>query len=249
MPIIETGIVVAAGALVLDATQETLVDYGGSDVEQAFETNSMSNSRGTVLPLSAQQRVNRALYLAGELRIEGLDGYARKPNDGRTHCPVIYYRLSDYNGGKDPTAPDPATYWRKDATSQLNVTSDCIGGAAWCAGFDRYQPARFSHIYSGWINTDSMIMDAGRDARCFTRLALPKPGCFVVCATGSGPKKSIGHIGVVVSVPAGFALNSDWSDLGVVDVAARTGRANCRNSRGGAGWQERDGIFVESIMR
>ncbi len=246
MPIVEAGIVIASGAFVLDKLQEVAIDYGPEDSSKAFEVNAMTSSRGTVLPLTPQQRVNRALYLAGERTSSALDIGVRNPSKD---CATIFYRLKDYNGGKDPTSPNPATYWRATQDGNLNITCDCIGGAAWCAGFDRYQPVRFAHIYSGWINTDSMIMDALGPARCFRKLERPEPGCFVVAATGSGPKKSIGHIGTVVDVPGDFDINGDWTDIGVVDVAARTGRANMRNSRGAAGWRERDGIFVVSTMK
>lgn len=248
MAIVETGLLLGAGAIALNAAQESIVDDGPESTGQSFEVNIVSTGRGVIVPLSAQQRVNRARYLAGELRVEALDIFVRRPTDGRTHCPVIYYRLSDYNGGKDPGAPDPASYWRASPGAHMNVTSDCIGGAAWCGGFDRYQPARFAHIYEGWVNTDSMIMDALGPARCFRKLSSPEPGCFVVAATGSGKNKSIGHIGVVVDVPADW---SDWSRIGVVDIAARGAgiRANIRNPRGAAGWQQRDGIFVVSTMK
>jgi hypothetical protein len=223
------------------------VDDHGEETPESYEvTDQTSNtSRGRVLALTAQQRAMRARYLAGEVNADALDSHVRSP--ART-CPMIYYRLSNYNGGKDPTAADPATRWRSSPAGQLNVTSDCMGGAAWCGGFDRYQPTRFAHIYDGWINTDSMIKDALGPAKCFRLLTGPEVGCFVVAASGSGAKKAIGHIGVVTDVPTGFRpLVDPWERVGVVDIAARVGRANLKTTA--RGWQGRGGYWIVPTMR
>jgi hypothetical protein len=212
------------------------------------EVNAPSQ-RGRVLPLTLAQRVNRALYLAGELPIEALDPFVVR-GMAPSSCPEIYYRLKDFNGGKDPTAPDPATRWTVPNGQIINRTSDCIGGAAWCGGFDRFQPARFGHIYGGWINTDSMLADAMGPQKCFATLERPQVGCFVVAGSGSGGRaESIGHIGTVVNVPVGIPHDTAtwWRSLGVVDIAARDGRANRRTT--GAGWAPRDSRFVIPIMK
>jgi hypothetical protein len=224
-------------------------DYGpaesGDDVELDMP------ERGRVLPLLPFQRVNRWLYLAGELPIAALDPYVRALR-APSMCPTIYYRLPNHNGGKDPTAPDCATRWKSSvAATFVNVTSDCMGSAAWGAGFDRYQPVRFAHMFGGWINTDSMIADALGPAKCFRVLERPEVGCFVVAASGSGARtESIGHIGGVVSIPSSFKRSSadSWRSLGVVDVAfrGRTARANKRTT--GAGWAGRDAHFIVSRM-
>jgi len=226
-------------------------DYAGPRVDAPAVGDGVPmngpSSRGVVLPLTARERVQRWRYLAGEATIDTLDAGVRR--EGRTGaCPDIFYRLKVHNGGKDPSAPDPATYWRKDAASTfVNRTSDCIGGAAWGAGFDRYQPARFP-VYDGWINTDSMIIDATGKATCFRVLREPEPGCFVVARSGSYGPNSIGHIGGVVDVPSAWdpSVKASWSALGVVDIAGRDGRANKRTT--GAGWYGR-GLFVVSIMK
>jgi hypothetical protein len=224
-------------------------DYGPQETGDDVELD--MSERGRVLPLLPFQRVNRWLYLAGELPISALDPYVRSlraPN----LCPTIYYRLPNHNGGKDPTAPDPATRWKSSVTATfVNVTSDCMGGAAWGAGFDRYQPVRFAHLFAGWINTDSMIADALGPMKCFRQLEHPEPGCFVVAASGSGDRReSIGHIGGVVSIPPWFkrASADAWRALGVVDIAfrGRTARANKRTT--GAGWAARDAHFIVSRM-
>jgi hypothetical protein len=203
--------------------------------------------RGYLVPLTAAQRLARAQYLVAQLTIDKLDPGIRK--DGAPSiCPDGYYLLEEHNGGKDPTAPDPFDRWSKPGETFVNRTADCIGGAAWIGGFDRYQPVRFSHLYSGWINTNSMIQDAAGPAKCFRSLPFPEPGCFVVCASGS-PGHTVGHIGTIVSVPANWSASSKdaWKALGVVDVASRSpNKANAMTT--GAGWFGTGALFVVSKM-
>jgi hypothetical protein len=209
--------------------------------------------RGLVVPLTALQIRQRALYLAGEVPLETLDEHVRRDR-APSLCPTLYYLLKEHNGGKDPTAADPADWWSKPGSSTVNVTCDCIGGASWCGGWDRYQPVRFSHIYDGWINTDSMIMDARGPRRCFIPLERPEPGRFLVCASGS-PGHQVGHISVCV----GYKLaewepkaRECWEAIQVVDVAARRNpdgspaRANRRTT--GRGWYGTGALFTRSIM-
>lgn len=203
--------------------------------------------RGYLVPLTAAQRLARGRYLAQQLAITELDVYVRKDGVPST-CPDGYYLLSDHNGGKDPTAPDPFDRWSNAGSTFVNRTADCIGGAAWIGGFDRYQPKRFAHIYSGWINTDSMIQDARGPAKCFRALVAPEPGCFVVCASGSAGR-SIGHIGTVLEVPAEWDASQKacWEALVVIDVASRTpDKANRLTT--GRGWFGANALFAVSIM-
>lgn len=220
----------------------------------------MTEVRGRVIALTAAQRRDRMLYLAGERAlsdIAGVDLTVPPPTgypvlslevDKRPiMCPAIYYRLNDYNGGKDPTARDCATRWRAPDSTTWNRTSDCIGGMSWAGGWDRYQPVRFQHIYGGWINTDSMRQDAAGPRRCFVRRDRPEPGCYVVFASGAGGHK-VGHIGGVVDVPAEYAPSERewWVALGVVDVAGREGRANLRTT--GLTWFRKDAWFIVPVM-
>lgn len=188
-------------------------------------------TRGKVLGLTLEQVAARARYLAGP------------------SCVTGYYLLKDHNGGKDPTAPDPFDRWSKRGSRHVNITADCIGGAAWCGGFDRYQPVRFAHLYGGWINTDSMLMDARGPAKCFVDLGRPEPGCFVVCRSGT-PGHAIGHIGTVVSVPAEWdpQVRECWDALGVVDVASTGAGKRANTLRTGRGWFGTGAGFVRSIM-
>lgn len=200
-------------------------------------------TRGRIVPLTPAEVVTRALYLAGERSIHDLDEHVLIRTDTPEYCPTIYYRLKDHNGGTDPTATDPATRWQS-VSGRTNVTSDCVGGAAWCSGFDRYQPMRFGHIYSGWINTNSMLLDARGPGRCFAELDRPEPGALIVCASGTRGHR-VGHVGVVVGYeladwdPADVAC---WQAVQVVDIAGRRGRANRRTT--GRGWWGTGGGFL-----
>lgn len=203
--------------------------------------------RGTVLPLTAHQRLQRALYLAGRVELAALDPFVRRET-APAKCPDIYYLLKDHNGGKDPTALDPADRWSKPGSAFVNRTCDCIGGAAWIGGWDRYQPIRFSHLYEGWINTDSMRLDAGGKALCFEKLDAPELGCYVVCASGS-PGHAVGHIGTVVGIPDGWdrADRNAWIALEVVDVAKRDPHPANRTTTGRS-WFGADAWFIRPIM-
>lgn len=219
-------------------------------------------TRGVALGLSLDQVHTRLLYLGGLVPASKLDdhvtdrhdahrvdGYDHTDEHGDFFCTSLYYLLKDHNGGKDPTALDPADRWSFPGKTFVNRTADCIGGMAWAGGFDRYQPTRFHHIYDGWINTDSMIQDATRDKRCFTTLDHPEPGCFVVCASGSRGH-GIGHIGGVIQVADKFDYHNDhsWSTTMIVDVAAWGPgiRANTKHSM--LGWFNTNAVFVKSIM-
>lgn len=214
--------------------------------------------RGLVLPLTLLQVATRARYLGGLTTGDKLDGYVKQP---ATTCIDGYYLLHEHNGGKDPTSHDPFDRWTKDGGTFVNRTGDCIGGASWCGGFDRYQPERFAHLYDGWINTDSMIEDATGSRRAFVDLDAPEPGCFMVAPTGApGVFAHCGHISTVYSAPPADQWERDnydcWRHVLAVDVAARSPeRAN--KPTDGTVWfgarrtatnQHRYAIFCKSIM-
>jgi hypothetical protein len=203
-------------------------------------------TRGVVVPLSLEQVAARARYLAGNAISAVLDDHVRSPEK---LCAVGYYLLKEHNGGKDPTAPDPFDRWSRPGSSFVNVTADCIGGASWCGGWDRYQPERFAHLYGGWINTDSMLLDARGPAKCFVELPRPEPGCFVVCASGT-PGHAVGHIGTVVGVPPEWDRKERdcWKLLEVVDVASTGAGKRANTLRTAIGWYGANASFVRSIM-
>jgi hypothetical protein len=212
----------------------------------------MVTLRGLVCGLTLPQVAQRARYLAGLATIDTLDWYVRK-EDAPLECPVGYYLLKDHNGGKDPTAPDPFARWFEDddkGNPHERRTADCMGGAAWCGGFDRYQPRRFAHLYSGWINTDSMLLDAHGRMKCFEGLDQPQVGAFIVCKSGS-PGHAIGHIGVVVETPPEWDRRERecWKALGVVDVASTGAGKRANTLRTGVGWYGANASFVKSTMR
>lgn len=220
-------------------------------------------TRGRVLPLTAQERSNRMLYLAGELPLSALDnaidkrpdavlaipGYVDPEHDDVIYCAEGFYLLKEHNGGKDPRRPDPFDRWRKPGSTFVNRTADCIAGQAWAGGWDRFQRDRFAHIYKGWINTDSMIMDALGPQRCFVPLDQPEDGSYVVCASGT-PGHDVGHIGGIPKAPTGGFDRKDrraWEAIGVVDVASRGAtRANRRTTA--RGWYGTGAVFVRPIM-
>lgn len=219
-----------------------------SSRESVFFPKGSKMGRGLILPLTVEQRIRRALYLSQAADSSVLDSWVENPS---FKCPDIYYRLKDYNGGKNPKAPHPASIWyEKDENGipRERRTCDCIGGAAWIGGWDRYQPVRFSHLYGGWINTDSMLMDANGPRKCFAKIDRPVPGCYVVCASGS-PGHKVGHIGTVISVPDNWdaSRRESWQLLSVVDVANRSPKkVNAITT--GSGWYGARSSFVVSVM-
>lgn len=232
-------------------TPEQRIEYQHEAVIQAMalKDDEVPKGRGVVLPLGKIDRVARMEYLGRLRNINGVDRWVNRGTADGTLCPDLFYLLKDHNGGKDPTAADPADRWSNPGSKFVNRTVDCIGGQAWVGGFDRYQPVRFSHIYDGWINTDSMIMDAKGPKQCFVSIPEPEAGCYVVCASGSRGHP-IGHIGGVMRVngtkwdPANIQC---WMDLDVVDCAARgTSPANARTTA--RGWFNTNALFVVPIM-
>lgn len=213
-------------------------------------------TRGLVVPLTPAQVVKRALYLAGEVPIEDLDDHVRKDGAPR-FSPTIYYLLTEHNGGKDPTAPDPADRWSKDGSTFVNVTCDCSGGNSWMHGFDRYQPKRMraSVGYDGWFNTDSKIFDITLplkegESRCFVDVGRPEPGTILTCKSGS-PGHHIGHEGCVVGYN-GVEWDPQriecWDQVVIVDVSARGAqRANTKHSA--RGWYNTGAMFLRSVMQ
>jgi uncharacterized protein (TIGR02594 family) len=210
-------------------------------------------SRGVVVPLTRAQIVQRALYLSGRVDIDTLDEYVRK--EGRpSMCPEIYYLLQNHNGGKDPTASDPADYWIKPGSSFVNRTADCSGGNSWMHGFDRFQPNRMHSTvgYGGWFNTDSKIIDACGPATCFRSVGRPEPGTIIVCRSGS-PGHKIGHEGTVVAYHGDLdawdpKIAANWKLIDVVDIASNGHGARANTLHTGRGWYGTDALFLTSIM-
>ena len=213
-----------------------------------------SSPRGLVVPLTADQIVARASYLARlpGATTETLDKYVRKPPAPRM-CDWIYYRLQDHNGGKDPCAIDPADRWV--LTGQTNRTSDCSGGNAWMHGFDRYQPKRMAAAvgYDGWWNTDSKIIDATRivtaksGPRCFEAEETPFLGAIIVCKSGSRGHK-IGHEETVIDVPAEWDPRERECWAAIKTSGIRGSGAHANGLGTGTGWWNTGAMFLRSVM-
>jgi len=216
--------------------------------------------RGVVLGLTDGEIVRRALYLAGKATLDTLDVHVRLIGASAL-CPDIYYLLKGYNGGKDPTAPDPADRWNKPGSTFVNRTCDCSGGDAWMGGYDRYQQKRMraSVGYDGWFNTDSMITDATTpllpgEIRCYEADPWPMPGRSIVCKSGSYGH-TIGHIGRITDYKGGDPSKFDvadpacWNAIEVVDVSAVGAGIRANQMRTGRGWYKTGALFLRSVMQ
>lgn len=217
-------------------------------------------TRGIVLGLTGAQIAARARYLGQLATSEVLDGYVNGGRPVPTKCVDGYYLLDkehgERNGGSDPAAQDPFYRWSKAGSSFVNRTGDCVAGAAWCGGWDRYQPKRFAHIYEGSINVNSMLLDAFGPMKCFEPLVVPEPGCFVVAPTGAEHFKGCGHVATVYAVPPEFDPNVEdcWRHVLAVDVAHRDPHPANRPTTAqawfaGRGHDANHCAFVRSVMK
>ncbi len=136
------------------------------------------SSASRYLKLSPAEQIMRAKLMAGRKDI----GYSMTPGK---------------NGGRDPNAKDPCSVGTR--------TADCVGFALWAMGLDRYQPDFVCGSYEGWINTNSMMLDALGLRSFFTPMVeLVYPHLLVY---PSASKKllaqgypRVGHVGVVVEI-------------------------------------------------
>jgi hypothetical protein len=102
-------------------------------------------------------------------------------------------------GGFDPMSPGPAGQ---------DGRCDCSGFVCWALGLSRITSHPLYVAYNGgggsigWINSDAMVHDAGRQTGFFERLDEPEPGCIVMYPKrGSG--RRYGHVGIVTRVAGG----------------------------------------------
>jgi hypothetical protein len=221
-------------------------------------------TRGLVVPLTTEQIIARAKYLARLVGSTALDSFARAP---RPLVRDIYYRLPDHNGGTDPTAPDCATDWFETDVAGVvhpRITSDCSGADSWIHGHDRYQPQRMAAAvgYGGFWNTNSKIIDAERSivghasgARCFEAEATPRAGLIVVCKSGS-PGHAVGHEETIYDAPAwgvGGVPNWDPRDPSLWAMLRTSGcRGHGPTANGPStarGWYGTGALFLRSAMQ
>lgn len=157
-------------------------------------------------------------------------------------------------GGRDPKAETPFT--RKD--SQLGA--DCVGFTCWCLGHDRYQPATFP-LYDGWINTDSLLLDANGRQTWYARVSRPEPGDVVVFPSivKDGHRERMGHIALVVYVPSEMPGDVYTLSAGarrawllrvkVIDCAAASARKPyaVHETTAAASWDKPDAMFCRLV--
>lgn len=194
--------------------------------------------RGIVLGLSLEQTAARAKQLGDPSFVAG------------------YYRM-DHAGGSDPTAPDPFARWQfpdKNGVMHGAITAECIAGAAWSGGWDRFQPVRFAHLYDGSINCNSMLLDANGPAKCFVIEPEPIEGCYVVAPTGVPGFEECGHILTMHTVPARRWDIDDitcWRGVLGTDIASR-GSSRANTTHDITWWfaaRHHGAKFVRSIMQ
>jgi len=167
---------------------------------------------GLFRPTTRQEAVERARKLAGPAGAK------------------IRYRLADHQGGRDPHAPDCASHWKSAVKRIPLATADCAALACWSIGMDRYQPDRFS-TFGGWLNTDSMLIDARTSKELFEIADKPTPGDLIVYPSidydRDGDRERVGHVGIVVDAAAW--VPGTFGGLRVVHCSAgndrRLGRA------------------------
>jgi hypothetical protein len=118
-------------------------------------------------------------------------------------------------GGRDPSVSNPFTYVDKLGC----FGSDCVGFVDWCWGLDRYQPNVFSE-FDGWINTDSILLEASHKSEFFEIIDQPRPGDAVVfpAVIENGKRVECGHIGLVTAVDSGVIA---WPKLESLDRNTR----------------------------
>jgi len=206
-------------------------------------------TRGIVLQLSGAQIATRARYLGGLATADELDPFVRSPAPKMIDGYYLLDGSKARNGNSDPTAPDPWSRWSEDGSTFVNRTADCVAGASWCGGWDRYQPKRFAHIYKGSINTNSIPLDARGPALCFVELDRPEPGCFMNAPTGApGAFAGCGHIATVYEVPLEWDPENEdcWFRVKAVDIASRTPRPANAPTTGRPWWFARRSVAART---
>lgn len=214
-------------------------------------------ARGIVLPLTDEQRLARALYLAKLAPSSTLDRFVRGPF---ATCRDIFYRLRDHNGGADPTAPDSSTEWTEPdehGVQHARRTCDCSGADAWIAGHDRYTPLQMAAAvgYGGFWNTNSKILDATRvlgpksGRRCFVAEDKPRRGLIVVCKSGA-PGHKIGHEETIIECPEPHLWNpNDRACWDAIKTSGSRGSGKTANGPSTArGWFRTGALFLHCVL-
>lgn len=190
-------------------------------------------TRGLRIPVTPTEAASRAKTCLG----------LRLPPPGNRVGPrtAITYKLGA--GGKEPGRSHPAD-WGGPTGRWL---CDCSGFTAWCLGFDRYQPDEFP---TEWINTDSMLADAERGGSWFAFDDKPSIGGLVVYgATYKGGRRiRVGHVALVVTVPAEFDPLEVWLRTRVIHCSSSaSAKGNAITETDAALWGRRQGRWLRYL--
>ena len=126
--------------------------------------------------------------------------------------------------------------------------SDCWGYVAWCHKQDRHLPGyNKGGSVVDWVNCDSAIEDARGKKQLWDLVTVggPRPGDIVVYPSirKLGVRIRIGHVGIIVAVPADYA--GDLSTLTVVQCQSSSRPAVQQTN--GALWQRRKGLVLRVV--
>lgn len=163
-------------------------------------------TRGAIRPTTRKESVQRAFAMLTAVP------YPPNPSVDDAGNKPISYRLTDYNGGKDPYAMHCADWSYGGRTP----TADCVGLVLWCSGIDRLQPS-YKGSRGEWLNCQSLIDDSVGD-RLYCEPVIDElaiAGDWLV--TGS-------HIAIIVR-PAIYVGGVQTFDHVVIDCSPRHGRS------------------------
>ena len=152
-----------------------------------------------------------------------------------------------------PSAPPIDEPWTRGPENTLVAgkdVCDCSAFAMWAHRLRKHRPG-FNHgawaTVSDDINTDSITEDAMHKRELFSLVTMPEPGDLIVYRSiwqdalgaindeGRGTRRWIGHIGVIVDVPAGWGAG-ELASLGVVHCHGPQGKGPAVTRSDGSIW-------------
>ena len=151
-----------------------------------------------------------------------------------------------------------------DCYTERGGKSDCAGFAInWCYNLRRHRPGFNRGPWSTVeddINCNSAIEDADHHQELFTQAIPPdrpqegeaRPGDLLTYPTFVvGPKhiKFIGHVAIVVDVPADWRVGDPWARLTVVQCCGPNGRTPAILKTSGAHWDAHDQVWPKPQHR
>ena len=175
-------------------------------VDLARRAAAVVRKPGTPVPVAPAERERRAMAA-----INGPRGYYGLGAGGRDPSAPLPWGPYQARPGEDPV--------RTRQRRSLNAAwCDCSGAVSWVLGVPR-RIAGYARGF-GWVSTDGLIKDA--DDPAVELVAWVQPGepvtpwgCLVVYGgedtDGDGDRDRIGHVGIVVAVPDGWAYTGPAS--------------------------------------